>query len=419
MPAPLVKPKPESRRTLLERANTQHRGTTENRTKIVQTNATSATHARTLSRSTEPDSSKSKSLHIRSSSVNGGRNDTKSSTRTSSANGSRPGSSASTHAEEGTNATRRVRRAAWDTKGRLEDMEEAYKVLKDEVVAVRTSAFAEKSTISTELQDEQRRVAELTIRLQSLQSQFDLANEKIGHLQGERHIAQMEHEQAIHRSKMEIESIQVSSMRNESHIRSIVCDRERELDNTRRSADEMKQHLEAQIASRDESLRISEKVLEDLKCQFDREHKRCETLRAQLAEESTGAMSLKQFIDSLNQKIKLQEEEKQELLHLVQRKDEQVEISLREQEKLNEKLIAEETQRRILHNQIQELKGNIRVFCRVRPNLQSDASEAASIKFMENDNELEVIGTGAEMSLSGKEDKSYSFNFDKVSYTGR
>ena len=181
----------------------------------------------------------------------------------------------------------------------------------------------------------------------------------------------------------------------------------------------MKQHLEAQIASRDESLRISEKVLEDLKCQFDREHKRCETLRAQLAEESTGAMSLKQFIDSLNQKIKLQEEEKQELLHLVQRKDEQVEISLREQEKLNEKLIAEETQRRILHNQIQELKGNIRVFCRVRPNLQSDASEAASIKFMENDNELEVIGTGAEMSLSGKEDKSYSFNFDKVSYTGR
>lgn len=36
------------------------------------------------------------------------------------------------------------------------------------------------------------------------------------------------------------------------------------------------------------------------------------------------------------------------------------------------KLRDEETQRRKLHNTIQELKGNIRVFCRVRPAIQAE-----------------------------------------------
>ena len=37
---------------------------------------------------------------------------------------------------------------------------------------------------------------------------------------------------------------------------------------------------------------------------------------------------------------------------------------LEEQEKLNMKLRWEESERRKLHNAVQELKGNIRVFCR-------------------------------------------------------
>lgn len=37
---------------------------------------------------------------------------------------------------------------------------------------------------------------------------------------------------------------------------------------------------------------------------------------------------------------------------------------------LNEILIKEETVRRTLHNELQELRGNIRVYCRIRPALK-------------------------------------------------
>ena len=45
-------------------------------------------------------------------------------------------------------------------------------------------------------------------------------------------------------------------------------------------------------------------------------------------------------------------------------KSAQIEKGLEEQEKLKIKLRWEESERRKLHNTVQELKGNIRVFCR-------------------------------------------------------
>ena len=46
---------------------------------------------------------------------------------------------------------------------------------------------------------------------------------------------------------------------------------------------------------------------------------------------------------------------------------------------LESKLRDEESVRRTLHNTIQELKGNIRVFCRVRPVLRDEGSEPLSV----------------------------------------
>ncbi|KAI9869728.1 MAG: kinesin-like nuclear fusion protein, partial [Watsoniomyces obsoletus] len=56
-----------------------------------------------------------------------------------------------------------------------------------------------------------------------------------------------------------------------------------------------------------------------------------------------------------------------------------------------EKLRREETLRRKLHNQVQELKGNIRVFCRVRPRQStSEAEETAKISFPDPENAAEI-----------------------------
>lgn len=82
-----------------------------------------------------------------------------------------------------------------------------------------------------------------------------------------------------------------------------------------------------------------------------------------------------------------------------------------------EKLRREETLRRKLHNQVQELKGNIRVFCRVRPTQSiSEAEETAKISFPDAENaaEIEVKGPEETSSLGKVTTKSHPFHFDRV-----
>ncbi|KAJ3010263.1 kinesin-like nuclear fusion protein [Thoreauomyces humboldtii] len=80
----------------------------------------------------------------------------------------------------------------------------------------------------------------------------------------------------------------------------------------------------------------------------------------------------------------------------------------------------EETMRRRLHNTIQELKGNIRVFCRVRPPLPHEREERTDdilthIGFAEKDETAIELKQAVE-SASGQKsvEKTYPFTFDRV-----
>lgn len=86
---------------------------------------------------------------------------------------------------------------------------------------------------------------------------------------------------------------------------------------------------------------------------------------------------------------------------------------------LKEKTQAHEMLRRKLHNTIQELKGNIRVFCRVRPRLGEEKTQDGC-PFSYPDEKLdskciEVTGAATE-SATGKRraGKTHQFEFDKV-----
>ncbi|XP_076948754.1 kinesin-like protein KIN-14D [Bidens hawaiensis] len=73
------------------------------------------------------------------------------------------------------------------------------------------------------------------------------------------------------------------------------------------------------------------------------------------------------------------------------------------------KLLEGENLRKKLHNTILELKGNIRVFCRVRPLLPDDGPAAeATVSFPSS---LELAGRGIDLYQSGQR---YPFTFDKV-----
>ncbi|CAB16597.1 Kinesin-like protein [Schizosaccharomyces pombe] len=93
----------------------------------------------------------------------------------------------------------------------------------------------------------------------------------------------------------------------------------------------------------------------------------------------------------------------------------------RRNEDMYNKLLAEEIIRRKLHNDIQELKGNIRVFCRVRPLLPSEESEyciADVLQFPDKDalepQKLILKGPNVESSLGHTYDRNYEFSFDRV-----
>ncbi|CAL5183318.1 unnamed protein product [Lathyrus oleraceus] len=81
-------------------------------------------------------------------------------------------------------------------------------------------------------------------------------------------------------------------------------------------------------------------------------------------------------------------------------------------ERLAEKefqVIEGESLRKKLHNTILELKGNIRVFCRVRPLLPDDGPAADMVVSFPSS--TEALGRGIELAQSGQK---YSFSFDKV-----
>jgi kinesin family protein C1 len=73
--------------------------------------------------------------------------------------------------------------------------------------------------------------------------------------------------------------------------------------------------------------------------------------------------------------------------------------------------------RRKLHNMVQELKGNIRVFCRVRPvlALEGEGEERADIRYPDRRDRREIVLESTSESAMGQERKEvYNFGFDRV-----
>jgi len=79
---------------------------------------------------------------------------------------------------------------------------------------------------------------------------------------------------------------------------------------------------------------------------------------------------------------------------------------------MREKLMDDELQRRKLHNTIQDLKGNIRVFCRIRPSQTKDG-EKMYVLDSSDPRKLDVVEAGT--SATGKKQQTkHAFTYDHV-----
>eukprot|EP00727_Mastigamoeba_balamuthi_P008160 m51a1_g3965 putative kinesin-like protein c (1244) ;mRNA; f:378787-384242 len=82
---------------------------------------------------------------------------------------------------------------------------------------------------------------------------------------------------------------------------------------------------------------------------------------------------------------------------------------------LEAKAMRDERLRRRLHNEVQELKGNIRVFCRVRPPIGQEATGDGVFVFDEADpRKLEVRDPTSQSLVGDGQVKRYTFEYDNV-----
>ncbi|KAB7502694.1 Carboxy-terminal kinesin 2 [Armadillidium nasatum] len=107
----------------------------------------------------------------------------------------------------------------------------------------------------------------------------------------------------------------------------------------------------------------------------------------------------------------------------IQDLEEEVESQVSRNKQLTEKIIEGETSRRKLHNLVLELKGNIRVFCRVRPLLKEEIANNGGLDIIPHisfldEKSLEVIKNpnfdGSSISGLKARNNNYEFNFDRV-----
>lgn len=151
---------------------------------------------------------------------------------------------------------------------------------------------------------------------------------------------------------------------------------------------------------------------------LERERKNNQDLRQNLDTASGNSVTLESSIRALKARIEFLESGREEQSSAFERLNQQMMDALAETNEAKDKLRKEETLRRKLHNQVQELKGNIRVFCRVRPSLEEEpVTDVAQIQYpdqSEESKEINVLGQEEKSSLGVVSRKNNNFSFDRV-----
>ncbi|XP_041069523.1 kinesin-like protein KIFC1 isoform X2 [Carcharodon carcharias] len=160
-------------------------------------------------------------------------------------------------------------------------------------------------------------------------------------------------------------------------------------------------------------------VLEVQETEVERLTAQVKELKSSRSVLQSNYQTLSSLAEDTENKLKLKEMELSQKLAYVEEQHSTI-TSLREViVDREERLHHTEQERRRLHNTVQELKGNIRVICRVRPVLDSEkegSSEIEHVQFSASDEKVIAL-TKREESHIGRDRKGevkYDFSFDRV-----
>ncbi|KAG4305732.1 hypothetical protein PORY_000642 [Pneumocystis oryctolagi] len=381
------------------------------------------------------------------------------------------------------------KRPAWDTRGRLEDMEIAYSELKKQISIGNT----EKDAIYTVLESERHKLNELEVVKTSLTAELEAArscllnrkietDEQINKLKCEiielerklddesrnsrneiddltrKHRDNTDALERKHRDEVdalerkhrdELESLERSykdqineiKQTRKQELESLVIDHKNEIEAMQKKHKIMieeacsesiaelhrfkteialeKQKTDLEFDAKERELRMIKASLNEVTCDLEREKVLNTSLRNAVNEKCVSNLTLESSVSAFRSEIEKLESQVASQKACIAELSESTKNAQEEKETYRKKLREEETLRRKLHNQIQELKGNIRVLCRVRPLLEHEKAEngLADIKYPDESKEgkeIEITGQTTESSLGSVHTKSYPFSFDKV-----
>lgn len=179
-----------------------------------------------------------------------------------------------------------------------------------------------------------------------------------------------------------------------------------------------KQRTEVEIEERDREIRLLKQDLEQLRASIEKELAVSADLRRDMSTATSNISIMDTSNQALRAKIEYLESDSKSQSEAYAEMERQMREAIERAQELQDKLRAEESIRRKLHNQVQELKGNIRVFCRVRPILEGDSSEDnARITFPDvngDAKDIEIKGPEEKSSLGTDMTRTNNFSFDRV-----
>jgi kinesin family protein C1 len=206
----------------------------------------------------------------------------------------------------------------------------------------------------------------------------------------------------------------------ERHYRAELADEQtqksRELQELRTRLGAEQQDLSLELLKKEREIQEMRSQVEALRSDLDREQTIKGTLQQQIAEMTTTNMTLEDRMRGLRAKIDFLESDNKQQSDSYAAMESRLQEALRIAEEARQKLIKEETERRVLFNKYQELKGNIRVMCRVRPVLDSSEGDEAKIAFpdVKTSTQIDVTGPEERSSLGVISRKVIPFEFDRV-----
>lgn len=177
-----------------------------------------------------------------------------------------------------------------------------------------------------------------------------------------------------------------------------------------------RQTADLDVSQKDREIQTARNELSETQGNLDRANALIANLQDKLAEASANTMSLETSMRAMKAKIDFLESDNQQQSQAFADLNQKMQDAVDSAAEAYDKLRAEETLRRKLHNQVQELKGNIRVFCRVRPTLSEEADDRAKIAFPDSEADCKevAIQTEQKSAMGTVTTANNAFAFDRV-----